>query len=90
MVSISVTVMCVIRLAVNSHMVIKAYIVVSVQFLWCVQYSIHCREEPFEPTMIFFSGILTFFGVDAAAVYNLKKMAINSVFILCTDVSHFC
>jgi len=34
--------------------------VVSVQFLWCVQYSIHCREEPFEPSMIFF-GILTFF-----------------------------
>jgi len=62
--------------------------VVSVQFLWFVQNSIQWWEEPFEPSIHVFFYILD--DAAAAAAYNLKKMTINSVFILCTDVSHFC
>jgi len=66
--------------------------VVSVQFLWCVQYSIHCRKEPFEPSMIFFLTFENFFDVDDDDddACNLNKMMINSLLIVCTNVSHFC
>jgi len=65
--------------------------VMSVQFLRCVQYSVQCREEPFESLMTFLLTLENIFDVgDDDDACNLNKIMINSLFILCTDVSHFC
>jgi len=62
----------------------KAYIVVSVQFLWCVQYLIQWWEEAFQPTIhdFFFDNL----DVDGAA-YNLNKM-MKIPFSLCALMYH--
>jgi len=91
MVSISVTVMCVIRLGVKSHMVIHQGIH-SAEYSSCGVWSTaFTAERNLLNLPWFFLTFEHFFDVDDDDdSCNLNKMIINSLFFVCTDVSYFC